>query len=259
MRASLLSVFIVGLAGLPQFGNAQVYQFETPPPAITAANSPWQPGGEPILHAGNYYYPAGPTVFFDGRVMVQVDTWFGVPLYEDSTLEPYSIVYLPIGGHQMRPYERRREGELAGTVGSRVPSFPVERHRQPALLAAADTMRVAPPSARDRSDSLTGRLNADARTPAPSSQDNTFVAHGAVTISPRDQTLDDRRPYNGLWIEIDGVRWYSGGPAQIYDADRFERSADYRGFPVYRERSGPADRIFVTTTMGGLLAPFDRR
>ena len=93
MRTSLLSVFIVGLAGLPQFGNAQVYQFETPPPGVTSANAPWQLSGEPIFYAGNYYYPTGPTVFFDGRVMVRVDTWFGVPLYEEI-IDAFSVTVL---------------------------------------------------------------------------------------------------------------------------------------------------------------------
>ena len=96
-----------------------------PYPATTAANAAWQLRGDPVFHAGAFYYPTGPTVFFDGNVMARTGTYEGVPLYEDATLSPFTIVYVPIGGNVVRPYERRREGELAGTVGSRPPSFPI--------------------------------------------------------------------------------------------------------------------------------------
>jgi hypothetical protein len=58
--------------------------------------------------------------------MSQVGVYRHVPVYADVTLEPHSVVYLPIGRQSMRGYERRREGELAGTTGSRMPAFPVE-------------------------------------------------------------------------------------------------------------------------------------
>ena len=38
---------------------------------------------------------------------------------------PYSIVYVPIGRGLLQPYERIRQGELAGSTGSRTPAFPV--------------------------------------------------------------------------------------------------------------------------------------
>ena len=53
----------------------------------------------------------------------------GVPVYADTTIEPYSELYVPLGSGRMRVYERRRDRELAGTTGSHVPTFPVdERH-----------------------------------------------------------------------------------------------------------------------------------
>jgi hypothetical protein len=48
----------------------------------------------------------------------------GVPIYADTTLEPWSIIYLSVGRERMRAYERARDRELAGTTGSRAPWYP---------------------------------------------------------------------------------------------------------------------------------------
>ena len=61
---------------------------------------------------------------FDGKVMAPVGVYQRVPVYADVTLEPYSVVYVPVARNQLRVYERRRDGELAATTGSRTPSFP---------------------------------------------------------------------------------------------------------------------------------------
>ena len=37
----------------------------------------------------------------------------------------FGIIYVPIGGGLMQPYERPRTGDLAGTTGNRAPSSPV--------------------------------------------------------------------------------------------------------------------------------------
>ena len=62
-----------------------------------------------MIFAGSLYYPAGPVVFFNGDVMVRTGYYYGVPLYADTTIEPYSIVLVPIGRGQMQPYERLRD------------------------------------------------------------------------------------------------------------------------------------------------------
>src|SRR5919112_3838065 len=112
MRRLMLSFFLSVAVLVPNVGIAQVYQFETPPPQVTAAGASWQVSGRPIFYAGSFYYPAGPTVFFDGNVLVRSGVYEGVPLYSDTTLEPYSMVFVPVGGTVMRPYERLRAGEL---------------------------------------------------------------------------------------------------------------------------------------------------
>ena len=61
---------------------------------------------ELIQFAGDLYYPAGAAVFFDGNTMVRSGHYNGVPLYTDTTLEPYSVVYVPLERGLMQPYER---------------------------------------------------------------------------------------------------------------------------------------------------------
>src|ERR1051325_2601398 len=106
--------------------TAQVYQWRTPPPPVSAQYAEWQFNSEPIIVNSVLYYPTRETRFFDGEIMSQVGVYRRVPVYADVTLEPHSVIYLPIGRQTMRGYERRREGELAGTTGSRMSAFPVD-------------------------------------------------------------------------------------------------------------------------------------
>src|SRR4051794_11199520 len=142
MRAIVLGVFLSVAVLIPKMSTAQVYRSPTAAPAVTAAGTHWFGAGDPIFYAGNFYFPAGPSVFFDGNVMNRTGNYYGVPLYEDATLEPYSIVYVPIGGTLMRPYERRREGELVGTVGSRMPSFPIQRDVEISAVSSVTGIQV---------------------------------------------------------------------------------------------------------------------
>src|SRR5256885_5510912 len=125
MRACVLGLFLTAAALLPKTGNAQAFSFRTPQPDVSAAAAEWQINSDPIVVSGLLYYPTRAFRIFDGQLMVQVGMVDRVPVYADTTLEPYSLVYVPIGGARMREYERRRDGELASTTGSRVPSFPV--------------------------------------------------------------------------------------------------------------------------------------
>src|SRR2546427_5375824 len=131
MRVLAPSLFLTVAVLLPTTGNAQVYRFRTPSPEVTAATADWQIRGEPIMVEGVLYYPTRETRFFDGQVMAQVGIYQRVPVYADATLEPYSVLYVPVGRETMRMYERKRDRELAGTTGSRTPSFPVESPATP--------------------------------------------------------------------------------------------------------------------------------
>jgi hypothetical protein len=111
MRAIIPGAFVSVALLMPDYRNRSSLFTADAPFGVTAANADWQIRGEPILHAGSWYYPAGPTVFFDGNIMARPGVYKGVPLDANTTLEPYSIVFVPIGRN---PYERRREASSRG-------------------------------------------------------------------------------------------------------------------------------------------------
>src|SRR4029453_5448968 len=121
------ALVILVLTLIPIAAAAQIDVRPHPPPTVTADKLAWFEQREPIYFAGNVYYPAGPQIHFMGNEMVRSGYYRGVFLYTRPTLEPYSIVYVPLTGGLMQPYERRRSGGLAGTVGTTTPSFPVDR------------------------------------------------------------------------------------------------------------------------------------
>jgi hypothetical protein len=231
---------------LPIVGNAQVYQFLTPPPDISAAAAEWQIDSEPIVVGGLTYYPTRGFRLFDGHVMAQTGLFEGIPVYSDTTIEPYAELYVPVGDGRMRVYERRREGELAGTTGSQVPTFPVDspyrwRRRE----------RVAPTSKMIHHDQPRAPWTSDKRIPAePRQPRHTSILTG-VPLSGGP---------NGVWLEFDGARWYSDGSAVPFSIDRFEPIGDYRGFPVYRDRmSQTAERLWVPVVKDGPVAPYRKK
>ena len=139
MRGPCAFLLLVLIACTSAFG--QVQSRPTDAPVVTAANESWYVNGEPLQFAGDVYYPAGATVFFNGNTMVRSGNYNGVPLYTDTTIEPYSIVYVPIQRGLVRPYERLRQGALAGTVASRTPSFPVRMN--PAAFGSFEALPQA--------------------------------------------------------------------------------------------------------------------
>jgi hypothetical protein len=228
---------------------------------ITAEQEAWQLNGEPLSYAGITFYPAGPTVFFDGQVMVQVSSYRGVPLYADTTLEPYSYVYVPVGGALMRPYERPRSGELAGTVGPRSPWMPIERDGE----SSVREVHAAGIAYQQRRSSIQRFLAT--REPVPDPIDDQPPGSSATEQAPREERQQPPLaslipvtppPAQGVWIEFDGRRWYGHGPVVAFDAARFVRAGNYKGFQVYRER-GRSGRIFVEVVPRGPLAPYSTR
>src|SRR5687767_13734692 len=97
-----VAVLLVALAAP---AAAQIQSRPTDPPLVTAVNESWYQLREPVQFAGELYYPAGPAVFFNGNVMVRTGHYNGVPLYADTTVEPFSVVLVRIGRGVMQPYE----------------------------------------------------------------------------------------------------------------------------------------------------------
>lgn len=252
-RATLLTMAVL----LPTLGNAQVYQIRTPPPPATAQYEGWQFSDEPILVGGLIYCPTRETRFFDGQIMTQIGVYRRVPVYADVTLEPNSVVYVPVGRQQMRGYERRREGELAGTTGSRVPAFPVDVASPltvtPRELTAAELAAVGTAGGRTPAPERDS-----ARAPAPP-----LGSGAAPNIPRRERTRIESIPHptrnDGIWVEYAGSRWYSDGPAAAFDEHRFVQIGIYRGFPVYRDQARSAEEIWVRVVPDGPVAPYVKR
>jgi hypothetical protein len=271
MRAFVFGLFLTMAVLLPKTGNAQVYQFRTPSPVITAAAADWQVNSDPIVVNGLLYYATRGFRFFDGQVMMQVGVVDRVPVYGDSTLEPYSVVYVPVGRDRMREYERRRDGELAGTTGSRAPSFPVQ---SPSVQALRETMPMSVGTSGIIEPAPRLAVIAPSNPAPPATEAGTPGAVEPSTVSSvgtagrPDRGLTRRtlvetvpRPSgaNGVWLEYNGVRYYLDGPATSFSPDRFVPVGDYRGFPVYRDKTAEKDAIWVSVVKDGPLAPYVKR
>jgi len=273
MRPIVLSLFLSIAVLVPRLGNAQMYYRPTPSPEVTAANASWQINGEPVFYQGDFYYPSTPTVYFDGNVMRRTGVYQGVPLYVDATLEPGSMVYVPIGGNVMRPYERKRYGDLAGTVGSRTGWYPIQRDvelsassgaiglQTPALASPEQPVMPEAIRVQTAAATMSGTFNATGTFTTGGAAQQPALMPGTPeqpTPARRIESVPPPQSNAGIWIEFNGARWYSAGPAVPHVDDRFVQIGDYHGFPVYRERNGPSNEIWVLSVNGGPLAPYRR-
>jgi hypothetical protein len=102
----------------PAAASAQMTMRPADQPVVTAEQEHWYLDGEAIAYDGGLYYPAGPQVFFNPYEMVRSGIYRGIPLYARTTIEPYSVVFVPVARGLLQPYERRRRDQLAGTTGS---------------------------------------------------------------------------------------------------------------------------------------------
>jgi hypothetical protein len=246
MRGFLLGFVLTVALLVPRIGNAQVFVFRTPPPDVSAAGAGWQINSEPIIVGGLTYYPTRGFRLFDGQVMAQTGLFEGVPVYSDTTIEPYSELYVPLGSGRMRVYERRRERELAGTTGSHVPTFPV------------DSPSVPPPPDRIVPDE---RVAGTGGSSVPRVVSDAGSAVMPERTRPRRTVMTpvENGVANGVWLEFNGARWYSDGAASSFSAERFEPVGEYRGFPVYRDKTGNTNDIWVSVVKDGPLAPYRKR
>lgn len=223
---------------------AQVMSRPTPAPDRTAAASSWYTSRAPIFVSGAYYELAGASVFFDPNTMVPIARLDGVPVYADVTLEPYSVVFVPIGRGLVQPYERRRSGDLAGTTGSRAPSFPV---------ALGDSRDSRPPG-----DEIENAVRPEVDEPGPTGTSYARErALSALALPGHIWTVLPPEDSRGIWIPFEGHIWTSAGRAEPFDATRLMQSGSYAGFPVYRA-ADRADVVFVPAVEGGLMTPYRR-
>ena len=235
------------LLSAPAFG--QVNSRPTEQPTVSAADASWYRAREPLVFAGAFYYPAGPVVFFDGDVMVRTGYYNGVPLYADTTIEPFSIVLVPIGRGQMQPYERIRDGELAGTSGSRAPSFPGTTQRGGDVIAGA-------PGAPTNAPLPIGSIGVVAAEPvavATAGRTSPSIARETMNVPARRTGRPFR--YDSISVRFNDEKWVMAGPALPSLPAGLVRIADYKGFPVYAERGHERERIYLPFS-GERVAPF---
>jgi len=264
----LLIASLLALAAAPS--AAQMLSRPTDSPQVSAATEAWYQLREPIQYAGEFYYPGGAAVFFNRNAMVRTGHYNGVPLYADATRDPYSVVYVPIGGGQLQPYERRRRGDLAGSTGSTLPSFPITLLPDgPVLPMAAGAPTNLPLSVGAISaftPEVTPPVVYAAVAPAASASsctcDQATAAVVAAVAPPLPTSgvavLTARRPDNndGLWLRYDNATWVSGGAGEPRTS-AFTQVGDYAGFPVFRKQ-GDGDAIYLQTREG-VLAPYRRK
>lgn len=247
---ALLTLALAWFVGQPAI--SQVLMQPTPLPTVTAENESWYLNGDPITYAGNLYYPAGPAVFFNPNEMVRSGFYQGIPLYARTTIEPYSIVYAPLAGGRMQPYERPRSGELAGTAGS-TPSLlptPPQTGAPRGFIAQA----AGPPS-------QTARV-IPVHVPEPV---ETGIAppHDARAEGTAGRAASPRRPgrrsgTNSIFIEFQNTRWYPAGAAERIDTSRMVLIDDYKGFGIFAP-GADSDIVYVPVTRAGTLAaPYAR-
>ena len=87
----------------------------------------------------------------------------------------------------------------------------------------------------------------------PSVPGNALPTRTTVESIPRPIGSD------GVWLSFNGSRYYSAGPAVPFSNERFALIGQHEGFPVYREKSGNPNQIWVAVVNGGPVAPYVKR
>ena len=222
----------------PSTAAAQVNYRPTPAPIVTAEGEQWYLDGSPVMVDGLVYFQAGAKEHFNPYEMVRSGSFRGIPIYVRPMLQTGSVVYVPLAGGLMQPYERRRTGELAGTTGSTAPSFPVD-------VATERTFDAARLDVVTESEPLPPPVGTAGATPAP--------AVATPVARPRPPS-----PANGIFIRFRGERWYSQGTPIPFDASRMRRIGEHEGLPLYASTRG--DTLFVPVVRNAdVVARYRRR
>lgn len=267
-RARLLLVALSFSVFAARIAVAQVVMQPTPNPTVTAEHEPWYQNGDPITHAGHLYYPAGPRVYFNANEMVRSGFHMGIPLYSRTTIEPHSVVYLPVGPGLLQPYERPRIGTLAETSGSLASSLRAMPRSEAVGLRTLEA--AGPPSQTTTVIPVQVPLSRAVGTTGAESAANAAGADRAA--DPRRRAEAPRRPMhtriggvpqgsNSIYIQFEGDRWYKAGPAESIDTDAMSRTGTHAGVPVWTAPGGRDGIIYVPVTQdgGSLAVPYSRK
>ena len=176
----------------------------------------------------DFYDPAGPQVFFDGNVMVRTGYHNGVPLYVDATVEPYSVLLVPVGRKLMQPYKRRASRGMVNAAGT--PSNP--------LQPSGPISELAP-----RAVGTAGLVTTPGARPVD-------VVGTTVTQPRRGRPVR----YDSISVEFKGEKWVMAGPS-VPLRTGLVKIAEDGGVPVYAEKDSERQRIYLTFTPGRVV-PF---
>ena len=259
--ARLLTFTVLCATALGPVATAQVQWYPTPLPIVTAENERWYLSGDPVMFAGNVYYLAGPAIHFIPNEMVRSGVYQGVPLYTRTTIEPFSVVFVPIDGGRMQPYERRRTGELVGTSGRTISALPAviptfDRSNPWIQAPAASVIRARPV---DESSFYPESLVVRQPSERPSAGGDERQPGRVATSQPRPLPA---RPgaTNAMFVEFNNDRWFVHGPPVLLDSRMLTRIGQSHGFPVYTARNTRNSTIYVPVAQGmDALARFSRR
>jgi hypothetical protein len=192
-----------------------------------------EPAGAPVVYQTRFYYPSGPTVFFDGAIMVRVGTFRGLPIYVDPTRDPINVVLVPVGGKLMRPYALTQDDIQADLVVPDPPEFP------------------------DPPEPLFGDLTYFGHfSPRMDQFADRFVQPAGVAATP-SVPVRQGPASRGIWIAFNGGLWTPVGPGPER-SPRLKMIGHYFDFPVFQD-AAHRDQIFVPATAGGSLIRYDRR
>jgi hypothetical protein len=240
--------------------SAQVHYQPATAPTVTAENADWFVAGEPVFFNGTVYYPAGARVHFRNYEMVRTGEYRGIPLYSRPTLEADNVVFVPLPGGVLQPYERRRDGDLAGTVGSTAPSFPTTRSFETTPSPMAVPQAPGAPVLGAVPEPVEQPV---AMTPPPDSTPAPSAVGTAGRTPPRLPMQSFPRPtgVNDIYVDFQGARWFSTGPAVELDPSTMTAIGEHLGFTVYARGTGPAMTIFIPVTRDAtkLVAGYSRK
>ena len=252
MRWKLTLVAVLVAFGSP--ASAQMQSRPTDPPLVTAANESWYLLREPVQFAGELYAPAGPPVFFNGNTMVRSGHYNGVPLYTDTTIEPFSVVLVPISRGLLQPYTLMPPTQAVLLMA---PVAPTEPPLSPGAISVytPETSIYIPEAAGTVGVDVPLVATRDARVPEAE-----IIGTSSIAGPVRQTTVPIvslRRPENndGVWIMFAGEKFVSAGAAIPIGSADFVQVGEYAGFPVFARSDFTQDVIYLPSR-DDLLAPY---
>ena len=256
MRRILGTVTLMSALTVPLVASGQDLLQEQPP-TVTAENEPWFVSRAPLMLGGTLYFPAGAQVHFNRNEMVLTGSFGAIPVYVRTTIEPRSVIFIPLSGGLMQPYDRRRSGELAGTEGSIPASFPIQnpaerRFELQALRAPGPPLGTTPSMYYDAAFPATSPV-------APPSTSRAVATTGYTAMVPTHPLESAIRPegINRVFVNFESQRWFSSGGAVPFDASAFRQIGTANGFAVYSSPAHPGT-IFIPVAREAqaLVAPY---